>query len=95
MLIPRQLIVDADQPEDEDGAVQAGPVQQRGAAAVNGSMRAWPTPPAPSSTATLNAPVYDIAPVQDVASTDTAPNRAIPGSPAPNGAAPDAMGLGR
>ncbi|NYD46873.1 signal transduction histidine kinase [Actinomadura luteofluorescens] len=92
VLIPRQLIVDADQPEDEDGAVQAGPVQQRGAAAVNGSMRAWPTPPAPSSTATLNAPVYDIAPVQDVASTDTAPNRAIPGSPAPNGAAPDAMG---
>ncbi|WP_338739988.1 nitrate- and nitrite sensing domain-containing protein [Actinomadura luteofluorescens] len=92
VLIPRQLIVDADQPEDEDGAVQAGPVQQRGAAAVNGSMRAWPTPPTPSSTATLNAPVYDIAPVQDVASTDTAPNRAIPGSPAPNGAAPDAMG---
>ncbi|GAA2250915.1 nitrate- and nitrite sensing domain-containing protein [Actinomadura luteofluorescens] len=91
VLIPRQLIVDADQPEDEDGAVQAGPVQQRGAA-VNGSMRAWPTPPTPSSTATLNAPVYDIAPVQDVASTDTAPNRAIPGSPAPNGAAPDAMG---
>ncbi|MGW2312274.1 nitrate- and nitrite sensing domain-containing protein [Actinomadura luteofluorescens] len=92
VLIPRQLIVDADQPEDEDGAVQAGPVQQRGAAAVNGSMRAWPTPPTPSSTATLNAPVYDIAPVQDVASTDTAPNRAIPGSPAPNGAAPDAVG---
>ncbi|GAA4324564.1 nitrate- and nitrite sensing domain-containing protein [Actinomadura luteofluorescens] len=92
VLIPRQLIVDADQPEDEDGAVQAGPVQQPDAAAVNRSVRAWPTPPAPSSTATLNAPVYDIAPVQDVASTDTAPNRAIPGSPAPNGAAPDAMG---
>ncbi|MEV0662403.1 nitrate- and nitrite sensing domain-containing protein [Actinomadura luteofluorescens] len=92
VLIPRQLIVDADQPEDEDGAVQAGPAQQRGAAAVNGAMRAWPTPPTPSSTATLNAPVFDIAPAQDVTSTDTAPNRAIPDSPVPNGAAPDAMG---
>ncbi|MGW3769320.1 sensor histidine kinase [Actinomadura verrucosospora] len=88
VLIPRQLIVDADQPEDEDGAVQAGPVQQRGAAAANGSMRAWPTPPAPSSTATLNAPVYDIAPAEDAASTDTAPNRAVPGSAVPESAVP-------
>ncbi|GGQ17468.1 signal transduction histidine kinase [Actinomadura coerulea] len=83
VLIPRRLIVDVDQPEDEDGAVQAGPAQQRGAAAANGSMRAWPTPPAPSSTATLNAPVYDIAPAQDAASTDTAPNRAVPDSAVP------------
>ncbi|MEV4007377.1 nitrate- and nitrite sensing domain-containing protein [Actinomadura sp. NPDC049753] len=97
VLIPRQLIVDADQPEDEDGAVQAGPVQQRGASAANGSMRAWPTPPTPSSTATLNAPVYDIAPPQDPASTDTAPNRAasghpMPDGPVPNGRAPHAPG---
>ncbi|NDU77657.1 hypothetical protein GWI34_34350 [Actinomadura sp. DSM 109109] len=87
VLIPRQLIVDADQPDDEDGAVQAGPVQQRGGAAVNGSMRAWPTPPSPSSTATLNAPVFDIAPVRDAASTDTAPNRTVPGTAGPAGEA--------
>ncbi|SNR49357.1 sensor histidine kinase [Actinomadura mexicana] len=88
VLIPRQLIVDVDQPEDEDGAVQAGPAQQRGAAAVNGSARAWPTPPTPSSTATLNAPVYDIAPVRDVASSDTAPNRAVPDASVPGGPVP-------
>ncbi|MGI5204243.1 sensor histidine kinase [Spirillospora sp. CA-108201] len=87
VLIPRRLIVDVDQPEDEDGGAQAGSVQPRGAAAVNGSTRAWPTPPAPSSTATLNAPVYDIAPVQDLASTDTAPNRAVPDTVWPAGEA--------
>ncbi|MGC4958541.1 nitrate- and nitrite sensing domain-containing protein [Actinomadura citrea] len=93
VLIPRRLIVDVDQPEDEDGAVQdgtvqAGPAQQRGASAVNGSTPVWPTPPTPSSTATLNAPVYDIAPVQDVASTDTAPNRVVPGGPVPGAPGP-------
>ncbi|WP_149261016.1 nitrate- and nitrite sensing domain-containing protein [Actinomadura sp. K4S16] len=92
VLIPRQLIVDVDQPEDEDGAVQAGPAQQRGAAPVNGSLRPWPPPPA--STATLNAPVYDTASVQDLAptdtaSTDTAPNHTLPNGALPNGAVPN------
>ncbi|MFA1545264.1 sensor histidine kinase [Actinomadura chokoriensis] len=69
VLIPRELIVDVEQPEDEDGTVSsdgdvpvAGPVRQNGQAPVNGSARQWPTPSAPSSTAMLNAPVYDAAP---------------------------------
>ncbi|GAA1877359.1 sensor histidine kinase [Actinomadura bangladeshensis] len=70
VLIPRELIVDVDQPEDEGGAAAsggdvpvAGPVRQNGHAAANGSTRQWPAPSAPSSTAMLNAPVYDT--VQD------------------------------
>ncbi|TDC54899.1 HAMP domain-containing protein [Actinomadura sp. KC345] len=67
VLIPRRLIVDVEQPEDEDGTggdvpVAGRPVQENGAASANGSARAWPTPSAPSSTAMLNAPTpYDTA----------------------------------
>ena len=67
VLIPRPLIVDAEQPEDEDGPggdvpVARRPAQENGAASANGSTRAWPTPSAPSSTAMLNAPTpYDTA----------------------------------
>ncbi|MEU8797378.1 nitrate- and nitrite sensing domain-containing protein [Spirillospora sp. NPDC048819] len=75
VLIPRQLIVDADQPDDEDGAAGAPgdvpvarprPVQENGASG-NGSARSWPTPSAPTSTAMLNAPTpYDTsAPTYD------------------------------
>ncbi|MGP4021972.1 nitrate- and nitrite sensing domain-containing protein [Actinomadura sp. 3N407] len=62
VLIPRQLIVDADQPDDEDGAAgdvpvtRPRPVQENGASSGNGSMKSWPTPSASSSTAMLNAP---------------------------------------
>ncbi|TDD63650.1 HAMP domain-containing protein [Actinomadura darangshiensis] len=66
VLIPRQLIVDVDQPEDEDGAAQPRS-RQNGSAPANGSMKAWPAQAAPTSTAMLNAPVYDTAPVQDIA----------------------------
>ncbi|XRQ05221.1 nitrate- and nitrite sensing domain-containing protein [Actinomadura welshii] len=68
VLIPRQLIVDVDQPDDEDGAgvpgdvpvarparLNSGPAQENGASA-NGATKAWPAPSAPSSTAMLNAP---------------------------------------
>ncbi|MFE9104103.1 nitrate- and nitrite sensing domain-containing protein [Actinomadura geliboluensis] len=70
VLIPRELIVDVDQPEDEDGQA-AGPggdvpvvggAGRNGHASLNGSTRQWPTPPASSSTAMLNAPVYDAPP---------------------------------
>ncbi|NVI90689.1 nitrate- and nitrite sensing domain-containing protein [Actinomadura sp. BRA 177] len=68
VLIPRELIVDVDQPEDEESPAGgdvpvAGQNGQNGHASVNGSTRQWPTPSAPSSTAMLNAPVYDT--VQD------------------------------
>ncbi|TDC61389.1 HAMP domain-containing protein [Actinomadura sp. GC306] len=61
VLIPRRLIVDVDQPDDEDGAVAADvpvarprPVHENGSA--NGTAKAWPTPSSSSSTAMLNAP---------------------------------------
>ncbi|GAA1783633.1 nitrate- and nitrite sensing domain-containing protein [Actinomadura chokoriensis] len=98
VLIPRELIVDVDQPEDEGGAASgasggdvpvAGPVRQNGHAAANGSTRQWPTPSAPSSTAMLNAPVYDT--VQDAPPYDAAPPY-DPGppydGPSPYGGAP-------
>ena len=81
VLIPRELIVDVEQPEDEEGAGPvdgdvpvAGPVRQNGHAPANGATRQWPAPSAPSSTAMLNAPVYD--PVRDAppAFADTAPD---------------------
>ncbi|MFI0410110.1 nitrate- and nitrite sensing domain-containing protein [Actinomadura sp. 3N508] len=71
VLIPRELIVDADQPEDEavPGDVPVArsnsaqphpqPRQENGTPVRNGSMRAWPTPEAPTSTTMLNAPIYD------------------------------------
>ncbi|QKW34016.1 nitrate- and nitrite sensing domain-containing protein [Actinomadura sp. NAK00032] len=82
VLIPRELIVDVDQPEDEEGAAAsdgdvpvAGGAGRNGHAPLNGSTRQWPTPPpSSSSTAMLNAPVYDAPPVQDAPSSrDTAP----------------------
>ncbi|WP_433477059.1 nitrate- and nitrite sensing domain-containing protein [Spirillospora sp. CA-142024] len=82
VLIPRRLIVDVDQPEDEVGAESVpggdvavagnGAAPQNGSAPANG-MKPWPTPPGPSSTTMLNAPVYDIAPVQDTAVPPDAP----------------------
>ncbi|WP_396449723.1 nitrate- and nitrite sensing domain-containing protein [Actinomadura sp.] len=79
VLIPRELIVDVDQPDDEDAAANgdvpvAGPGGQNGRAAANGSTRQWPTPSAPSSTAMLNAPVYDT--VRDAPPANGAPDRA-------------------
>jgi hypothetical protein len=63
VLIPRRLIVDVDQPDDEDGAVagdvpvaRARPIQENGSAPANGAAKAWPTPSSSSSTAMLNAP---------------------------------------
>ncbi|MFG2085223.1 nitrate- and nitrite sensing domain-containing protein [Spirillospora sp. NPDC048824] len=79
VLIPRQLIVDADQPDDDEGAAGADvpvgrprPVQENGASG-NGSVKSWPTPTAPSSTAMLNAPTpYDTAaPTYDTAAPTT------------------------
>ncbi|TDC76655.1 sensor histidine kinase [Actinomadura sp. 7K507] len=80
VLIPRRLIVDVDQPEDEDGAggdvpVARRPVHENGSASANGSAKAWPTPSAPSSTAMLNAPTpYDTAaPAYDPATDPATP----------------------
>jgi signal transduction histidine kinase len=76
VLIPRRLIVEADQPDDEDDAPMARPAASangtangmaNGAAngAANGSLRSWPSGaagPAPSNgTAMLNAPTpFDV-----------------------------------
>ncbi|MFS2295272.1 MAG: nitrate- and nitrite sensing domain-containing protein, partial [Actinomadura sp.] len=62
VLIPRRLIVDADQPDDEDGAAadvpvaRPRPVQENGSQPAKGTSRSWSTPSAPASTAMLNAP---------------------------------------
>jgi signal transduction histidine kinase len=66
VLIPRQLIVDVDQPEDEAGAggdvpVARGAPRQNGSAPANGAMKPWPAESAPTSTDLLSAPVYDTA----------------------------------
>ncbi|GAA0551514.1 sensor histidine kinase [Actinomadura livida] len=78
VLIPRRLIVDVDQPDDEDGAVagdvpvaRARPVHENGSAPTNGAAKAWPTPSSSSSTAMLNAPTpFDTsAPAEDTSPT--------------------------
>ena len=87
VLIPRRLIVDVEQPEDEDGTAAAAaetpvarprPLRENGAAGGamgNGTVGngAWPTPPASSSTAMLNAPTpFDASPpARDTSSRDT------------------------
>ncbi|TMQ96618.1 sensor histidine kinase [Actinomadura soli] len=77
VLIPRELIVDAEQPEDEDApgdvpVARANPARENGTSARNGSTRAWPTPEAPTSTAMLNAPTYDTdITSHDITSPDT------------------------
>ncbi|TDB85431.1 HAMP domain-containing protein [Actinomadura sp. KC216] len=80
VLIPRELIVDADQPEDEDvpaaarGSAPAPPrdngSRENGTPARNGSMRAWPMPEAPTSTTLLNAPTYNDTTAYDTRSPD-------------------------
>ncbi|MEO3822348.1 nitrate- and nitrite sensing domain-containing protein [Actinomadura sp. B10D3] len=84
VLIPRRLIVDVDQPEDENVAAgaprgdvpvaRAGAAQQNGATPPNGSLKAWPEQAPSSSTAMLNAPVYDTsAPPEAPASFEEQP----------------------
>ncbi|TYK49394.1 sensor histidine kinase [Actinomadura decatromicini] len=91
VLIPRRLIVDVEQPDDEDAPAAAAPsaqgngtapaAQGNGAAPTNGSLartglRNWPTPDASASTAMLNAPVYDTS-VRETTVRDTAPQTPV------------------